>query len=156
MDADLVTDELSEKMRSLAEILVRTAGAQGVDWLDFSVESAGRLDDLIDEWWPPKPRLDDYESMIPAIGAYIGEILVRDTGATWVEAPEGEAGVELGGTLAFPLTKVAKRFANGRSHSIGHFTREIRAHWLSGRAELPATWNTTKPVRGKLRLPWRR
>ena len=152
--------DLAAKMVNAADIFVENMSYAGVTWLEVSPDSVLRLDDLIDQFWPPGARPDDYQSMIPVIGAYVGEVLIRETGATWVEGPHG-IGVTLRGQSAFPLNKVAKRFDQGRNHSIGHFFREIRAHWLSGHTELPATWRASSapsspPSTRGLRLPWRR
>ena len=75
-------------MRLAADAFVKSAGSNGVTWLDYSPESASRLDALIDEWWPASPPKDTYESMVPAMGAYVGEVLVTQTGAHWIRDPK--------------------------------------------------------------------
>lgn len=138
-------------MAHSADAFIRSAEAWGVDWLDYSGESVMRLDGLIDEWWP-RPRKGTHESMVPTIGAYVGEVLIRTTGAHWVSDDAEGYGIELVGT-AYPLNKVAKRFERGRDHSIGQFYREVSNHWLSGNDAIPAAW---KPVPHKRRWPFSR
>jgi hypothetical protein len=141
-------DDLPALMHSAAEAFVRVAKAFGADWLDYSPDSVMRLDDFIDEAWGHYPRKGACESLIPSMGAYIGEALIRQTGAHWVRQPDGTFGVELRG-VAFPMSKVAKRFDRGLEHSIGHFYREITSHWLSGNDQFPATWKAVPAEKSK-------
>ena len=140
-------DDYESIMRFSADAFVRSAKITGTMWLDYSPESVMRLDDWISEQWPPRPRKGTYESMVPSIGAYVGEVLIRQTGAHWVKSTKDGFGVELQ-DVAWPMNKVAKRFELGPDHSIGHFYREIAAHWLSGSDAVPTTWRPTPEKRG--------
>jgi hypothetical protein len=133
-------------MRLAADAFVKSAGSNGVIWLDYSPESAIRLDELIDEWWPAAPPKDSYESMVPAMGAYVGEVLVINTGAHWIRDPKEGYGVELNGQRAFPMNKVSMRFELGPEQAIAQFYRETSIDWLSRQREVPAT---AKPARVK-------
>ena len=121
-------------MRLAADAFVKSAGSNGVTWLDYSPESAMRLDALIDEWWPAAPPKDTYESMVPAMGAYVGEVLVMQTGAHWIRDPKEGYGVEFKGQIAFPLSKVSRRFELGPEQAIAQFYREISIEWTTAAA----------------------
>jgi hypothetical protein len=125
-------------MRLAADAFVKSAGSNGVTWLDYSPESAIRLDELIDEWWPAAPAKDSYESMVPAMGAYVGEVLILNTGAHWIRHPNEGYGVEFHGQVAFPMDQVSKRFEIGPEHAIAQFYRETSIDWLSHQPEAPA------------------
>jgi hypothetical protein len=126
-------------MRLAADAFVKSAGSNGVTWLDYSPKSAMRLDELIDEWWPASPQKDTYESMVPAMGAYVGETLAQQTGAHWIRDSKEGYGVEFRGQVAFPMSRVSKRFELGPEHSIAQFYREISSRWLSGGDDTTAT-----------------
>ena len=101
--------DLPASMQHLAGTFVHTGRATGCMWLDYSPESVMRLDDYIAEHWPERPKKNTFESMIPTMGAYLGEVLARQTGACWVKDKNGY-GLELRGSTAYPMTKVGKRF----------------------------------------------
>jgi len=117
-------------------------------WLDYSPDSAMRLDGLIDEWWPASPSKDSYESLVPALGAYLGEVLVLQTGAQWIRDPKDGYGLELKGQVVFPMAEVSKRFELGPEHSIAQFYREVSISWLAADEETPPTGQATKAKRG--------
>ena len=137
-------------MRLAADAFVKSAGSNGVTWLDYSPESAIRLDKLIDEWWPAAPSKDSYESMVPAMGAYVGEVLIMNTGAHWTRDPQEVYGVELNGQVAYPMDRVSKRFEFGPEHAIAQFYRETSIDWLSRQREGPATAQPARVKKGRL------
>lgn len=51
--------------------------------LDYSARSVWRVDRLIDEIRREGPPLAAVENMLRGLGAYAGEVLVRETGAEW-------------------------------------------------------------------------
>src|SRR5271157_2529046 len=121
--ADLASDMAEE-----AELFVTIARQHGaIDWLDYSAESVRRIDGLIDAWWPPHPPRSSYESMVPAIGAYIGCVLCRDTGAVWVlDDDRHEPAVEIPEHgRAYPLSRVSKRCEFGAERAITPFFDEV-------------------------------
>jgi len=139
-------------MRRVADVFVGAAKASGEMRFDYTPESVRLLDDFIEEGWGAKPKRGTFESMIPAIGAYVGEVLVAHTGTHWIKTDRGEMAIELGRLVAFPMNKVAKRFEQGREHSIAHFYQETVSHWSSGNEELPATWKAMDPEEPKRSL----
>jgi hypothetical protein len=146
--------DLASDMAEAAELFVDIARRHsGVDWLDYSGDSVRRLDGLISSWWPPHPPRDDYESMVLVIGAYIGCVLCRDTGAVWVvDDGRQEPAVEIPGLgRAFPVSRVARRCEIGEERGITPFFDEVRNYWLSGEEAEPASGRF-----GKLRRPFER
>jgi hypothetical protein len=137
-------------MRLAADAFVKSAASNGVPWLDYSPESAIRLDELIAEWWPADPAKNSYESMVPAMGAYLGEVLVLHTGARWIRDPSDGYGIERNGQVAFPLSKVSKRFEFGPNQSIAQFYREFSINWLARPAEAPEEAEPVPVKRGGL------
>ncbi len=137
-------------MRLAADAFVKSAGSNGVTWLDYSPESAIRLDELIDEWWPAAPERDSYESMVPAMGAYVGEVLILNTGAHWIRDPKEGYGVELNGQVAFPMDQVSRRFELGPEHAIAQFYRETSIDWLSRKTETPDAGQAAPVKKGRL------
>lgn len=140
-------DDVPALMHFNAETFIRSARITGVTWLDYSPESVLRLDDWIEREWPHGARKGTFESMIPAIGAYVGEVLVAHTGAHWIRSAKDGFGVELRG-VALPMNRVTRRFEEGPSQSIGGFFSEISGHWLSGEDALPANWSAAAKKRG--------
>jgi len=122
-------DGPASMMRMAAETFVKPARESGANWLDYSPKSVDRLDALIAESWPGVPEKGTYESMIPAMGAYVGEVLVQHAGARWIRDPKEGYGLERDGQMAFPLAVVSKRFELGPEHSIGQFYRDVSSRW---------------------------
>ena len=124
-EADRVAaEQAAAMMRLVAETFVGPATANGAVWLDYSPASVMLLDDLIAAWWPATPEKGTYESMIPAMGAYVGEVLVRQSGGRWIRDPNEGYAVELSGRVVYPMKQVAGRFELGRAQSIGKFYTE--------------------------------
>ncbi|MUV90350.1 hypothetical protein GJ629_10930 [Halapricum sp. CBA1109] len=97
-DADVDVPEDSPRAEFLASAteLVEFWGEYD---LDYTVESLGRLDELIDEQWGPERFEDveyggeDYDSevyteVVTQVGSYLGEVFVRVHDGEWVEAEE--------------------------------------------------------------------
>lgn len=84
----------------------------GVEWVDAHIERL-RLD-------LPIERIP---GVVDALGAFVGECMVRCYGGHWVEH-SGHWGVELNGVIAFPMSKVQKQFEDGTPESVAVFFRE--------------------------------
>jgi hypothetical protein len=130
-------------MAGLANAFV-TGSAQEGDHFDYAVENAARLDALVDLFRRSQPSDDVVQSMAVSMGAYVGELIVRNGGGSWTHVPEGDApGVRLtSGLVCFPLNKVAKRITIGSAHSIAQFVEVA----MSG--VLPSGAQPVKPPRG--------
>jgi len=122
-------DGPAEVMRLAAEAFVKSAGSSGVTWLDYTTESVLRLDALIDKWWPSGPPTEASETMAPAMGAYLGEVLAMDTGARWVRDAARGFGLEHKGQVVFPATEVSRRLQLGPAQAIGQFYDEVSRRW---------------------------
>ena len=118
--------DTAEAMRSLAEVFRHsTEGELGWDGRDIA-----RLDDLCDQFVIPGQRVMSTRSALSArMGAYVGELLVRNADGRWVYDEEcRSAAVELpGGHRVFPAERVAQRIAVGHHHSIAEFYRATLA-----------------------------
>jgi hypothetical protein len=109
-------------MAALAVAFVSGAAQEGHHF-DYAVENAPRLDALVDIFLQSQPRDDVVNSMVLSMGAYVGELIVRNGGGSWTFDPEaGAPGVRLTSDLVgFPLNKVGKRITVGAEHSIAQF-----------------------------------
>jgi hypothetical protein len=115
-------DGISEDMAGLADAFVRGSAEEG-HHLNFAVGNASRLDALVDLFRGTEPHADVVHSMVLSMGAYVGELIVRNGGGSWTYQQEwGAPAVQLAsGSLCFPLNKVAKRISIGPEHSIAQF-----------------------------------
>jgi hypothetical protein len=122
-DGDVAAD-----MAALAEAFVGGAAQEGHHF-DYAVENAPRLDALVDLFLESQPGDDVVNSMVLNMGAYVGELIVRNGGGTWTFDQEaGAPGVRLtSGLIGFPLNKVGKRITVGGEHSISRFVEVAMA-----------------------------
>ena len=100
---------------------------------DYSEESVTRLDEFIDTrlWDPEGPRPTEAEltSNSILIGAYLGEVMIRNIGGEWaVDYFEGnkQPVVKIGSLAAFAPNKVYKRQVLGRQESLVAFYNHHR------------------------------
>lgn len=120
---DAVTDdEVAASMLGLAEAFIRGATEEGETFGWDSVEAA-RLDDVCDAFLRTDPPADVRHSMVMAMGAYLGELMVRNGGGHWTYAQrERTAVVQMpNGLDAYPHNKVAKRLDQGAEHNLFQF-----------------------------------
>ena len=118
---DVVDDsEVAKEMRKLADAFISGIAAEG--W-NFGWDSAevSRLDDLCDGLDNDNPEMR--HSVIMAMGAYLGELMVRCGGGSWSYDPQERAAVVdmPNGLRAHPHNKVAKRLNSGPQHSLIQF-----------------------------------
>jgi hypothetical protein len=108
---------------------------KGYDWIskalifsgyqaDFSLESLNEIDRFFDEnaqdgqAVPEGLLAQDLGKRIFAVGAYVGEVIRRAYGGTWIiddRDPEGEINVSVklaNGTTILPVQRVMKRLKN--------------------------------------------
>ncbi|MFD5470361.1 hypothetical protein [Streptomyces sp. NPDC127105] len=117
--------------------------------LDYSVASLRIVDFLIDGMRKSGASRERVRGPLLGLGAYVGEVLVRHAGASWVDFDAGQrarfsqpAGVLMpDGRLRNPLGKVVDRFdTGGARHSLqafhlpldGRSRREVLAHARTG------------------------
>ena len=134
-------------MAAAAGALVQAFTGAGIVGLDYSPASLTVLDQVIDREWPPgqKPATET----IGMMGAYLGEVLVRNLGARWTDqTPTGEPGLKVGDGIAFPLSKVVKRVDIGNTHSLSHFYSELASYLVQGPTRT-SSWTPREPPAGQ-------
>lgn len=92
---------------------------------DFSLESLREIDRFYDEQNCPGGLLStNVGSRLFSIGAYIGTVIVKETGGKWItddDHPEGEIYVEIelpDGSYIQPVIRAMKRYQNGSEDGI--------------------------------------
>jgi hypothetical protein len=115
-------DDVARAMAQFAEIFVETSGQEG-HVLGWDAGSAQKLDELCEVFLASRPEKETMRSMIMAMGAYLGELIVRNGGGRWTyDREHNVAVVELPQHgLCFPHSKVAKRLTHGEEHGLWAF-----------------------------------
>jgi len=118
--ADSGRDETRERF---AEMLVAGVATEGLV-LDYSTASARLLDDYVQVVREPLTASGSRDAFLGLAGSYLGEVLRRNAlGAGWIAHDLGPAIRLPNGQLAFPFTKIAKRFDLGPEHDLEQFVR---------------------------------
>lgn len=107
MDCESLT-LCAEGMAGRAAEFVERVGARVRLPLDYSVGSLRVVDRLIDGLRQGGAGREDVAETLLGLGAYVGEVLVREAGAVWVDLPDGHL---LRSVLGHP---VAVRMPDGR------------------------------------------
>jgi hypothetical protein len=121
---ELPADEVADVMARLAEAFIRGSAAEGLDY-DYTPAAARRLDEHVDLFLQSAPREEVVHSMIMAMGAYLGEVVVRAGAARWgydekrrwavlEQAPDWRYS-------ACPMNRVAGRIHRGHEKPITPF-----------------------------------
>ncbi|MBC9729127.1 hypothetical protein H8R17_31365 [Streptomyces sp. TRM68367] len=108
-------------MRAAAAAFVARVTARNRLPLDYSVASLRVVDFLIDGLRKGGADRERAQGTLLALGAYVGEVLVRRAGAEWVDLDAGQracfgqpSGVRMpDGRVWNPLGKVVNRFESG-------------------------------------------
>ncbi|MFD8531377.1 hypothetical protein ACFV0L_28545 [Streptosporangium canum] len=129
-------------MHSLAERFVEHTREDGYSF-DWDPALIHHLDNYCTEFATSKPSSEVTHSVIMGAGAYLGEMIVRNSDWTWgyctiesaaaVESPEGLRG--------YPHNKVAKRINNGTEHDLEAFFK----YAITGEAPHRTTARIIKP-----------
>ncbi len=105
---------IPKQLQANADMIVSTFASEMQVQLTFDRRGAGWLDDYIlrvRERFSPAER----ESLVSALGAFLGEALLRHYGGQWVEH-HGTWGVQLNGqTWLSPFDKIDERFDSHRA-----------------------------------------
>jgi hypothetical protein len=121
-----------EDVTASAEWIAQALTSSGYS-ADFSANSLGEIDRFIDEHAPggqPRPDGllgDDLGTRIFSLGAYVGEVVRRNVGATWSgddSDPEAEINVALhlpDGSVVWPVQRVMKRLQDGPEEGIAAY-----------------------------------
>jgi hypothetical protein len=102
--------ETAEAMRELAEAFVRGMAEEG-ETFGWESTEAGRLDEICADVAASRPPQAISQNVTLQMGAYLGELLVRNGGARWTYDPAANApAVEMpDGLRSYPHGKVAQR-----------------------------------------------
>jgi hypothetical protein len=108
--------EVADHMRKLADAFISGAAADG--WhFGWDSDEVSRLDEYCDVIRSDNPPTEIMHNVILAIGAYLGELMVRCGGGRWTY--DSAAAVDMPNQLrAYPLNKAAKRVELGDEHSL--------------------------------------
>jgi hypothetical protein len=111
-------------MLKLAQLYVDGALATG-DQLNWDAGSVLRLDELCNEYLATglSGKEGGIQRMSLVMGAYLGELIVRNGGGRWTYDPQARAAaVETPtGYRVFPQNKVGKRLMYGPGHGLAAF-----------------------------------
>ena len=120
---------IAQDARSAAEWVASALSSSGYT-MDFSIKSFKEIDRFFEEHAPhgeAKPgglRSENFGNRMFSIGAYVGEVMCRRTGATWQgddRDPDAEINIKVRfkrGQIIWPVQKVMKRFDRGPRDSI--------------------------------------
>jgi len=120
----------------MAALAVQTHAEVTGKTLDYSPASLQEVEQTLDGFARGGLTSKTNPNTVLMLGAYLGEVIVRNTGAKWVyvkDLPNGFAGappnylvVQMpGGSAVNPLGKVAKRLDEGEGDSIVFFYKVI-------------------------------
>lgn len=122
--------DLPETQRRVAETFVSTAvNLAGVDF-DYSEASVDWLESFVDGLWDPQvtPTEAELDNLTKLMGAYLGEVMIRNVGGTWAWSQErAMPTIEASRGTAFVLDKVYKRQVVGRQESLIDFYKTFKA-----------------------------
>jgi hypothetical protein len=124
--------ETAEAMGRLCEVFLAGIAARNLS-LGWDGKDVALLDDVCDQRFiPGQPTVTTRQALSARMGAYVGELLVRNAGGHWVyDVSCQSAAVELpDGRRVFPAARVAQRIAAGRERAIAAFYRETVASTL--------------------------
>ncbi len=119
-----MTRELTPTPKDAPEMaanFVAIASKQGDSRFDYSEGSIRALDELIGGFHDNGDRSENMGGTIMVAGAYLGEVMVRHRGATWIDGTKADVDdamrfplmMQCGTQTLVPFAKVAKRLDNG-------------------------------------------
>ena len=130
--------DIDKVMKAYANDAVAVAGRRGVV-LDFTEESLARVDELLGREsfigkTPRTPESDEDEKTLwscsKAFGAYVGEVVIRTMGGTWIGEPIAQGGTRpailVKGVKGFPADKVWKRLTESEFDALDGYCRVLR------------------------------
>lgn len=81
-----------------------------------------------------RPKTEQHQGVVTALGCFLGECLVRTYGGEWAAGPDGSTGVGLADRLFFnPFYLVERHLHQGEEASVATFFASVPAR-LAGRA----------------------
>ncbi|HTX42303.1 MAG TPA: hypothetical protein VMD25_10780 [Acidobacteriaceae bacterium] len=123
-------DSLAAMMEAYAEHAVRLAADDHGMTLDYTPESATRLETVLAARIPVPD--DDLEEATRLWGAYFGELIRRHYPAEWVMSiyPGAEfamPALDIGGSQVYPLLKISRRLTMGPGEDLSAFYARVSA-----------------------------
>lgn len=113
--------ELAQSMARRAETF-RNACARCGESYDYQRDDGRRLDQWATRFAGMKLPGDVRQHLITAMGAYLGELVVKHCHGHWRPDSGGFPGIELpDGSLTYPLTRAAQRVDTGDAHSLEQY-----------------------------------
>lgn len=115
-------EDVAADMEAFAQIFVDGAAAEGQEF-GWDAASAGRLDGLCEAFLASRPDEDAIQSMVLAMGSYLGELVVRNGHGHWTyDTRAAAAGVDVPSRKrCFPHSRVGQRLTIGAAHSLRLF-----------------------------------
>jgi hypothetical protein len=116
-------DDTATIMAELAEAFrIGTAEEAGIE-LGWEASDVTKLDELAEMFVSSDPPADVRQSMVMAMGAYLGELLVRHTDGHWEYDPEHRAAIITlpNGVTDDPQSRIAKRLDGGGTDDLAAF-----------------------------------
>jgi hypothetical protein len=115
-------EKVAADMRRYAEIFVMGVAAAG-EVLGWDAGAARQLDKWCEIFLASSPDEDGIRRMVLVMGAYLGELIVRNGHGRWTYDPRARApGVDTPARQrCFPHNKVTKRLTVGAEHSLWVF-----------------------------------
>jgi hypothetical protein len=109
-------------MRRLADAFVASTQAWGHPF-GWDLNDVRYLDAFCDAVLQARPRRRELERTANYVGAWMGEMLIRQVGGHWyTDATQGCFAVTLdNGLQAYPSQKVLKRLTLGPQHELRHY-----------------------------------
>lgn len=129
--------ELASDLITAADWIAEALRSSGYE-ADFSLSSARAIEQFVRDQTDGHGRPfedgllgDDLGSRVFALGAYLGEVLVRNVGGEWItddRDPEGEVNVAVrlwDGTEFWPVQRVINRLSEGETESLSAYVSVI-------------------------------
>lgn len=132
--AELKYDIVPENAPLFAADIVAIAKSVDGVTLDYSVKSLETVDRIIGGFHEEEKTVEEIAATVFGFGCYVGEVFVKNVGATWRAASQEEIenvyGVPLilqlkNQVTANPIGKVIKRLEYGEEDNIPYFYRGI-------------------------------
>jgi hypothetical protein len=105
---------------------VRKAGVTGID---DTVESVFRLDACVSNLWPGGLTDQEFNELMPTIGAYLGDMMVRHLGGRWVTSHLNPIGLTVyfdGEGDVDPFKPVLERLRGNDDQAIAKYFVAVR------------------------------
>lgn len=133
---------VAENAPALAAQFVKIVAPDGGTW-DFSPASLADLDEVLGRYHARGYRPEQLERMLIMASCYLGEVIRRSVGATWVKGEDSDQPdmknealvLRLDGGYLAPFATVCKRVENGAEERLPFYYNAMLANL--GKSHLP-------------------